>query len=76
MPELRARKLPPLEESLVQSFTRKSRLGKYEENIWGSLSKAAAVVDVSDDTILRRAVEFTENPDEIEDHPCPARKVR
>jgi hypothetical protein len=47
-----------------------------EENLWGSLSKAAAVVDVSDDTILRRAVEFTEDPDEIEDHPCPARKVR
>ena len=47
-----------------------------EKTLWASLSGAALLVDVSTDTILRRAVEFCGNPDEIHRHPCPEGMVR
>jgi hypothetical protein len=49
---------------------------RLNQAFWGSLSKAAGIIDVSDDTILRRAVEFDGDVDEIEQHPCPEGKIR
>jgi len=47
-----------------------------ERTLWASLSGAAQLVDVSTDTILRRAVEFLGNPNEIQLQPCPEGMVR
>ncbi len=47
-----------------------------EEKLWVGLSKAAEYLDVSDDTILRRAVPYNGDPEEIGLHPCPEGKVR
>lgn len=47
-----------------------------EKTLWASLSGAAQLVDVSIDTILRRAVEFVGNTEEIHLHPCPEGMVR
>lgn len=47
-----------------------------EKTLWASLSGAAQLVDLSTDTILRRAVEFSGNPHEIHLHPCPEGMVR
>jgi len=47
-----------------------------ERTLWASLSGAAQLVDVSTDTILRRAVEFLGNPNEIHRQPCPEGMVR
>jgi hypothetical protein len=42
----------------------------------GKFGWAAELIDVSKDTILRRAVEYTGKPDEIQLQPCPDGKVR
>jgi hypothetical protein len=47
-----------------------------KKTLWASLSGAAEFIDLSPDTILRRAVEYRGNPDEIHLHPCPEGKVR
>ena len=47
-----------------------------EQQSWVSLSDAAKLINVSVNTILRRAVDYKEDPDEIHLHPCPERKVR
>lgn len=47
-----------------------------DKTVWASLSGAAAIIDVSTDTILRRAVEFVGNPVEIHLHSCPPGKIR
>lgn len=47
-----------------------------EKPTWARLSCAAAIIDVSDDTILRRAVLFVGKPSEIHLHPCPAGRIR
>ncbi len=47
-----------------------------EITLWASLSRAAAIIDVSPDTILRRAVEYRGKPEEIHQHPCPEGKIR
>ncbi len=47
-----------------------------ERTLWASLSGAAAFIDLSADSILRRAVEFSGGPDDIHLHPCPEGKVR
>jgi hypothetical protein len=47
-----------------------------ERKLWASLSAAAEFIDLSTDSILRRAVEFRGDPDEIHLHPCPEGKVR
>jgi hypothetical protein len=46
------------------------------ETMWASLSGAAELIDVSKDTILRRALEYTGKLEEIHLHPCPDGKVR
>jgi hypothetical protein len=46
------------------------------ENLWVSLSKAAEFIDTSNPTILRRAVYFAKNVEEIDEYPCPEGKVR
>lgn len=40
------------------------------------LSGAAEFIDMSTDTILRRAVEFHGDPDEIHLQPCPEGMIR
>ena len=47
-----------------------------ERTLWASLSGAAEFIDLSPDSILRRAVEFTGDPDNIHLHLCPEGKVR
>jgi hypothetical protein len=47
-----------------------------KNKLWASLSGAAEIIDLSTDSILRRAVEFTGDSDEIHLHPCPKGKVR
>lgn len=47
-----------------------------EDKKWAGLSGAAELIDVSVDTILRRAIEYPGDPTEIHLHPCPEGKVR
>ena len=47
-----------------------------KKTLWASLSGAAEFVDVSVDTVLRRAVEFLGDPDQIQLHTCPEGMVR
>jgi len=47
-----------------------------ERMVWASLSGAAEFIDVSTDTISRRAVEFLGDPKQIHLQACPDGKVR
>jgi hypothetical protein len=47
-----------------------------DQKLWASLSGAAELIDVSVDTILRRAVDYEAEPEKIHLYPCPQGKVR
>ena len=47
-----------------------------DKTLWASLGWAAEHIDVSKDTILRRAEDFPGKAEYIHLHPCPAGKVR
>jgi len=47
-----------------------------KRTLWASLSGAAEFIDLSPDSILRRALEYRGDPDEIHLHPCPEGMVR
>lgn len=46
------------------------------QSVWGRLARAAQSVDVSTDTILRRAVEFPAKASQIDLHPVPKGRIR
>lgn len=46
------------------------------ESFWGGLNKVVGIIDVSEDTILRRAAEFKGDVNDIQNQPCPEGKVR